>query len=192
MRIGDWITSRVNELESWDFNSMSSRWLLLLPIKTALILFLLVTNIIALLRWPFISIHRLVMMVNPCNEGISHVGSADLEKILTQHSVVLVDFYAEWCGPCMLMNSTLHDLAQEWNNRVRIVKVDATLHPMLTAKHNVKGLPTFLLFIDKLEKDRYIGSLSSHQLRTFVGTHISLDSGLNKSEKNTESRGAAS
>lgn len=70
---------------------------------------------------------------------------------------VLVDFYAQWCGPCQMMQPVLEDLANRFEGRTRIAKVDTDKAPALGSKYQVEALPTLLLFYKGQVIERYVG-----------------------------------
>jgi thioredoxin 1 len=126
-------------------------------------------NLIAVVRWPFSLFYR-VARINR-SEGLGepvHANEKRLLELFKQELPVVVDFWAEWCGPCLLMNGVLSEFAESEASRVIVAKVDATLHPKMTSKHNVGGLPTILLFRRGQETGRHVGLMSVGQLREFV------------------------
>jgi thioredoxin 1 len=70
----------------------------------------------------------------------------DLQKTLSENSVVLVDFYATWCQPCRMMSPIIDAISTEYTGRVEVVKVDVDQYPNLANEFDVTSVPTFLLF----------------------------------------------
>jgi thioredoxin 1 len=69
------------------------------------------------------------------------------DDFLTASNVpVLVDFYADWCGPCKAMAPILKDLKAAWGEKVKIIKVDTDAHPKIAGRFNISGIPTLILF----------------------------------------------
>jgi protein disulfide-isomerase len=77
---------------------------------------------------------------------------------------VLVDFYANWCGPCHLMASVLEQVHGQLGDRLQIVKIDTEKYPDLASEHHVYALPTLVLFKDGRPIDRIEGVLQPNQL----------------------------
>lgn len=73
--------------------------------------------------------------------------STKLEEFLRSSDVpVLVDFYADWCGPCKMMAPILKDLKSAWGDKVKIVKVDTEAQPDIARRYQISGIPTLILF----------------------------------------------
>ena len=77
---------------------------------------------------------------------------------------VLVDFYAEWCGPCKMMAPILEQVNNQMNGRIRIVKINTEKYPQLASQHQIYALPTLVLFKNGQSVDRIEGVLSAPQL----------------------------
>ncbi|MCB9924927.1 MAG: thioredoxin family protein [Planctomycetaceae bacterium] len=171
MAIGSDITERINSIESWI--EARSRPLILCPLRLAatclLFVALMLSNLIAVVRWPYSAIRRIATneRTNLPGEPI-HANEKGLFELFEQDLPVVVDFWAEWCGPCLLMNGVLKEFAKAEASRVIVAKVDATLHPKLTSKHKIGGLPTLLLYRRGQEVGRYVGPMSLDQLQRFV------------------------
>ncbi|MFS4466280.1 thioredoxin [Maribacter sp. 2210JD10-5] len=71
---------------------------------------------------------------------------ANFNKLIGSHPLVLVDFYADWCGPCKTLAPILKDVAQDVGEKAKIVKIDVDKHQSLAGKFQVRGVPTLMLF----------------------------------------------
>ena len=85
---------------------------------------------------------------------------------------VLVDFWAEWCGPCKMIAPVLDDLATEYAGKVKIVKVDVDANSDTPAKFGVRGIPTLIVFKNGEAAATKVGALSKTQLMEFVDANI--------------------
>ena len=127
------------------------------------------SNLVAVVRWPFSAFYRVATIKRTEIQGEPvHANEERLLELFKQDLPVILDFWAEWCGPCLLMNGVLSEFAESEASRVIVAKVDVTLHPRLTSQHKVGGLPTILLFQGGEEIGRHVGPMSLEQLRRFV------------------------
>lgn len=85
---------------------------------------------------------------------------------------VLVDFWAEWCGPCRSLSPILDDISNDYAGRVKIIKVNVDESNATAAKYGVRGIPTLLLFKNGEVVGTKVGSLPKSQLTTFIDSSI--------------------
>ena len=85
---------------------------------------------------------------------------------------VLVDFWAEWCGPCKMIAPILDEIATEYAGKIKICKVDVDSNPEAAAKFNVRGIPTLLILKNGVVEATKVGALSKGQLMEFVDAQI--------------------
>lgn len=86
----------------------------------------------------------------------------------TAKDLVLVDFYADWCGPCKLLEPVLQTLEQEFGERIKFVKVDVQQDQDLAVANNVMSIPTMLLFVDGVAKEKLTGYKHLADMRQYL------------------------
>jgi thioredoxin 1 len=96
-----------------------------------------------------------------------HVESVEqFSTVTTQHDVVLVDFYADWCGPCTMLEPTVAAIAE--NTDAAVAKVDIDEHQGLAAQYGVRSVPTLLLFADGTQVEQIVGAQDEANLTALV------------------------
>ena len=107
------------------------------------------------------------------SEHIQHVTDADWdEKVLGADKPVLVDYWAEWCGPCKMIAPILEDIAEEYADRVHVCKMDIDANQQTPPKYGIRGIPTLMLFRNGEVEATKVGALSKSQLAAFLDSHI--------------------
>ena len=79
------------------------------------------------------------------------------QEVLDADLPVLVDFSAEWCGPCKMVDPIVHELSEEWAGKVKVVKVDADESPNILMQYGIMGIPTLMFFVNGDVKERVTG-----------------------------------
>ncbi|MFV3404907.1 MULTISPECIES: thioredoxin TrxA [Pseudomonas] len=104
---------------------------------------------------------------------IKHVTDASFEaEVLKAEGAVLVDYWAEWCGPCKMIAPVLDDIAAEYQGKVTIAKLNIDENQETPGKHGVRGIPTLMLFKNGNVEATKVGALSKSQLKAFLDANL--------------------
>jgi thioredoxin 2 len=99
-----------------------------------------------------------------------HVTEADFDRTIADTTVpILVDFYADWCGPCKIIAPVVDDVAHAHAGKVVVLKVDSDQAPHLSQKYDVRGIPTLLVFRNGKEAGRHVGITQRPHLEKLLG-----------------------
>ncbi|SNZ17882.1 thioredoxin [Natronoarchaeum philippinense] len=102
-------------------------------------------------------------------EPMSVDGKAELNETVTKHDVVLADFYADWCGPCKMIEPVVKGIARDTD--AVVAKVDVDANQQLAGEYGVRGVPTLVLFADGEPVERLSGMQDDAQLRNLVQSY---------------------
>ena len=94
------------------------------------------------------------------------------EQVVNSSQPVLVDFWAEWCGPCKALAPILDEIADEYDGKITIAKVNVDENVQLPPKYGIRGIPTMLLFKDGAVQATKVGALSKANLNAFLDSNI--------------------
>ncbi len=104
---------------------------------------------------------------------IVHVTDATFdEDVLESNSPVLVDYWAEWCGPCKAIAPILDEIAREYDGKLRIAKLNIDDNPTTPPKYGIRGIPTLMLFKGGNVEATKVGAVSKSQLAAFIDSNI--------------------
>ena len=102
---------------------------------------------------------------------VLHLSTTDFDEVV-KTGITLVDFYADWCGPCKMMAPVVEKLAQEYAGRAKVAKVDVDHNVEIAMRFRVQGVPTFGVFKDGLMVHRIVGGVGYQPLKAALDTFL--------------------
>lgn len=107
------------------------------------------------------------------SQGIVSVTDDSFEsEVLKNTGPVLVDYWAEWCGPCKMIAPVLEEIAKEYHGRVKVAKLNIDENPATPPKYGIRGIPTLMLFKNGNVEATKVGAVSKSQLSAFLDGNL--------------------
>ena len=104
---------------------------------------------------------------------VLHVSDSDFnDTVINASGPVLVDYWAEWCGPCKMIAPILDEIAKDYVGKLTVVKLNIDDNPATPQRYGVRGIPTLMLFVDGEVEGTKVGALTKSQLAAFVDNYL--------------------
>ena len=104
---------------------------------------------------------------------VTEVGDQNFDaEVLSSQVPVLVDFWAAWCAPCRMLAPVVDAIAEKYEGKAKIVKLNVDENPITSVKYNIKGIPTLLLFKDGVVKEQIVGNTTKGTISKMIDNHL--------------------
>ena len=114
-----------------------------------------------------------ILWSNNVSDLVLHVSDADFsESVLKATGPVLVDYWAEWCGPCKMIAPVLDEIAADYQGKLTVAKVNIDENPKTPQQYGVRGIPTLMIFKNGEVEATKVGALTKSQLAAFIDSNL--------------------
>ena len=104
--------------------------------------------------------------------GTVEITAENFKQTIEGNDIVLLDYWAEWCGPCKAIAPTLEEVAKEYSGKLKVAKVNVDENQEIPRKYGIRGIPTLMLFKNGNIEATKVGALSKSQLMAFLDSNI--------------------
>lgn len=107
-------------------------------------------------------------------EGVLEVTTATWDaEVLNSSGLIMIDFWAVWCGPCRIIAPTVEELSKEYSGKVKVMKLNTDENPEIASKYKIMGIPTLMFFKDGQKIDQVVGAVPKPQLKSKLDSLLS-------------------
>jgi thioredoxin 1 len=104
---------------------------------------------------------------------VAEVGDQNFEaEVINSPVPVLVDFWAVWCAPCRMLSPVVDSIAEKYEGKAKVVKLNVDENTLIAEKYNIKGIPTLLLFKDGVIKEQIVGNTTKDTISKMIDNHL--------------------
>jgi thioredoxin 1 len=104
---------------------------------------------------------------------VAEVGDQNFEaEVLNSKTPVLVDFWAAWCAPCRMLAPVVEAIAEQYEGKAKVLKLNVDENTLTSGKYNIKGIPTLLLFKDGIVKEQIVGNTTKGTISKMIDNHL--------------------
>ena len=106
-------------------------------------------------------------------EGIFEATTANWDaEVLNAQGLVMIDFWAAWCGPCRMISPTVEELAKEYSGKLKVMKLNTDENSEIAGKYKIMGIPTIMFFKDGSKVDQIVGVVPKQQLKSKIDSFL--------------------
>ena len=106
------------------------------------------------------------------NDTLTFTDATFDKDVLNSEVPVLVDFWAEWCGPCRMMGPTVDQVATDYSGKVKVGKLDVDANQQTASRYGIRGIPTLLLFKDGKVVEQKVGAIGKPEFQKMLDSHV--------------------
>jgi thioredoxin 1 len=109
----------------------------------------------------------------PMSEGILEATSSNWDKeVIKAQGLVIIDFWAAWCGPCRIISPAVEELAKEYTGKIKVMKLNTDDNSEIASKYKIMGIPTIMFFKDGIKLDQIVGVVPKQHLKAKIDSYL--------------------